>query len=93
MIFILMKDGTRAVASIEDVIAGRKRGQCTLRVEVIPEYILDGQKMANGEQSGSGGQVNWRIRFATMVGAGIGAALSLLLGSVVDFHGFGVSCS
>ena len=46
--------------------------------------------MAIGEQSDSGGRGDGRVLLATMAGAAIGAALSLLLGSVVDFHGFGV---
>jgi hypothetical protein len=45
--------------------------------------------MGNGEQSGSGGRADWRVRLATAVGAGAGAALGLLVKSLgVDLGGF-----
>ena len=38
--------------------------------------------MANGEQSGSGGRSDWRVRVATGVGAALGATLGLLAKSL-----------
>lgn len=42
--------------------------------------------MENGEQSGSGGRTDWRVRLATSVGAIVGASLGLLLRPTL--HGF-----
>jgi hypothetical protein len=42
--------------------------------------------MGNGEQSGSGGRAAWRVRLAGAVGAAVGAALALLVGSLADLR-------
>jgi hypothetical protein len=42
--------------------------------------------MANGEQSGSCGRADWRVRLAGAVGAGVGGALCLLIGSLADLR-------
>jgi hypothetical protein len=45
--------------------------------------------MGNGERSGPGGRSNWPVILATMVGTGIGAAISLfVIQPHVDIPGY-----
>jgi hypothetical protein len=46
--------------------------------------------MGNGQQSGSGGQNDWRITITTMVGAAAGMALAMLVGNLIDIRGLWV---
>jgi hypothetical protein len=43
----------------------------------------EGTKMGNDAQPSSGARSDWRVRLATAVGAGVGAALGLLLGPFI----------
>jgi hypothetical protein len=44
--------------------------------------------MGNGEKSGSGGRIDWRIRFAGAVGGAVVGGLALLVLSLADLHLF-----
>jgi len=46
--------------------------------------------MSNGKRSSSASRGGWPVLLAGCVGGAAGAALALLVGSLADFHGWGI---